>query len=88
MITEFFLKLPLLFLSWLIGLFPLSTGFPQDVHTAASSLGGYLGILSPLVPLDTLATVVGLVFAVELSIFAFKTFKWLFSHVPIIGGKG
>jgi len=88
MITEFFLRLPYIFLNWLISLFPPSTGFPEEVLDAAHVLGGYLGILDPLVPLDTLAVVVGIVFSVELGIFGFKTLKWLFSHVPLIGGRG
>lgn len=88
MITEFFLKIPYFFLSWLISVFPLSTGFPVEVHEAATALGGYLGILDPLVPIETLTTVVGILFSVEIAIFGFKTLKWLMSHVPGIGGKG
>jgi len=88
MITEFFLNLPYFFLSWLIGLFPSSNGFPPEVHTAAAALGGYLGILDPLVPIATLATVVSLMFLVEVSIFGFKSLKWVLSHIPFIGGKG
>jgi len=88
MITEFFLRLPYLFLNWLISLFPVSTGFPPEVLEASHVLGGYLGILGPLVPLDTLAVCVAIVFSVEVSIFGFKTLKWLFSHVPLIGGRG
>lgn len=88
MIIGTLLQIPLVFLNFIVGLFPLSSGFPPEVHTASLALGGYLGILSPMVPLETLATVVGLIFAVELSIFGFKTFKWLFGHVPLFGGKG
>lgn len=88
MIGEFFLKIPYFFLSWLTSLFPVSSGFPQEVHTAATALGGYLGILDPLVPIATLTTVVGIIFSVELGIFGFKTLKWLISHVPGIGGRG
>jgi len=71
-----------------IGFFPSSTGLPDEVHTAASAIGGYFGIWDPVLPLDTLATCVGLIISVELGIFGFKTFKWIISHVPWIGGKG
>lgn len=75
-------------LSWLIGVFPDSTGFPQDAHTAMSSLGGYMGIWSPILPIATLLVLVGLVFSVEIAIFGFKGVKWIISHIPWIGGKG
>jgi len=88
MIGEFFLKIPYFFLTWLIGVFHVSSGFPEEVHTAANALGGYLGILDPMVPIATLATVIGILFSVEIGIFGFKTLKWLMSHVPGIGGRG
>lgn len=76
------------FLTFLIGLFPTGTGFPTAFHTAVTNLGGYLHILDPLVPISTLLTCLTLVFTVEIAIFGFKTFKWIFGHVPLIGGKG
>lgn len=75
-------------ISWLVSLFPHSTGFPDTVHTALSGLGGYLHILDPIIPTDTLITTVGLLFTLEISIFVFKGIKWLISHIPWIGGKG
>lgn len=74
-------------ISFIIGLFPQSTGFPQAAHTAVSSLGGYMGVWSPILPLATLVTVVSLVLSVEVGIFAFKSVKWIISHIPWIGGK-
>jgi len=75
-------------LSWLIALFPTSTGFPTDAHTAMQTLGGYLGIWSPILPITTLGTVVGFVLAGEVGIFTFKGIKWIISHIPWAGGKG
>jgi len=78
-------------LYWLqafISLFPYGTGFPSGFHTAIISLGGYLHILDPLVPISTLLTCVTLIFTVEVAIFGFKTVKWIFSYVPFFGGKG
>jgi len=68
--------------------FPNSSGFPSEVDSAVSFLAGYVGILDPLVPMDTLLQVLTLVIVYELAIFAFKGFRWLFSHVPLVGGKG
>jgi len=74
-------------ISFIVGLFPLSTGFPQAAHTAMTTLGGYMGVWSPILPLATLLTVVTLVLSVEVGIFGFKTIKWVVSHIPWIGGK-
>jgi len=88
MITSAFIDLAYSGLSTLIGWFPMGTGLPIEVHTAVAGLGSYLGLLDALVPISTLATVVGLVFVLELLIFGFKTLKWLGSHIPFVGGRG
>jgi len=76
------------FISSLIGFFPAGTGFPDTVHTAMTSLGGYLHILDPLVPISTLLTCLTLIFSVEIALFGFKTVKCIISHIPWIGGRG
>lgn len=76
------------FLSFIIGLFPTSSGFPEQVHDAFSTLGGYIGLLDVIVPTQTLLWCLLLLFSVEIAIFGFKTLKWLLSHIPFIGGKG
>jgi len=75
-------------LSWLIGILPTSTGFPQQAHDAMAGLGGYLTMWSPILPIATLLTCLGIVFGVEIGIFSFKGIKWIISHIPFIGGKG
>lgn len=75
------------FLSWLISVFPVGTGFPDGIHSAFSTLGGYFHILDPLVPISTLLTCVLLVFGVEIALFAFRTLKWILSYIPFIGGS-
>jgi len=76
------------FLSWIISLFPVGTGFPSEFHTAFTSLGGYVHMLDPLLPIETLLACLTFVFSVEIALFGFKTFKWVISHVPLFGGKG
>lgn len=88
MLTTAIINLGYTLISGLISIFPTGTGFPTGFHTAVTNLGGYLHILDPLVPISTLLTCLTLVFTVEIAIFGFKTFKWIFGHVPFIGGKG
>lgn len=88
MIITLVINLGYQLLNFIIQRFPDSTGFPADAHSAMSSLGGYLGMWSPVLPITTLITCLTLVFSVEISIFGFKTTKWVISHIPQIGGKG
>jgi len=88
MIADALLNFAFNVVSWIIGLLPTSTGFPADVFTAFSTIGGYTQILDPIIPWSTIATTVGLAFATEIDIFGSKTFKWLLSHIPCIGGNG
>ena len=76
------------FLAFLIGLFPTGQGFPTEVHSAFSTLGGYVGLLDPIIPIATMLWCLMLVFGVEIAIFGFKTLKWIISHIPFVGGKG
>jgi len=71
-----------------IAFFPVGSGFPSDVHTSVVWLGGFFGLINDIVPISTLVTAVGIVFAVEIAIYGFKTLKWIISHIPLIGGKG
>lgn len=87
MIATAFLNIAYYILSVLVGNFPASTGFPSQVSTAFSWLGNYLSILSPIVPITTLGITVGIVVGLELLIFGFKTFKWVISHIPFVGGR-
>jgi len=88
MIIDTLLNICYAFVAFLIGLFPDSQGFPPEAVEAAQTIGGYAGIFNPIISVSTLGLTLGLVFAVEIGIFGFKTFKWLFGHIPIIGGKG
>jgi len=87
MIGDFFLNIVYWFLSSIIGFLPNSTGFPPVVVQGATYLGGFVGMLDPIVPMATLATVVGIAFTVEIAIFGFKTLRWFMGHIPFIGGN-
>lgn len=88
MIVTIFLNLVYKLLSGFIALFPVGTGFPTTVHTAFQTLGGYFQILDPLIPIATITAGVLFIFAMEISLYAFRMFKWLMSFVPFFGGKG
>jgi len=76
------------FLAFIIGLLPTGGVFPSEVHSAFSTLGGYVGLIDVFVPVSVLLWCLTLVFGVEIALFSFKTIKWLISHIPIIGGHG
>jgi len=88
MIFDVILKLGVLILQWVVEKLPTSVGFGTDFHTAMSTLGGYVEIWKPILPMTTLASVILIVMGVELAIFGFKTVKWIISHIPYVGGKG
>jgi len=85
MISDFFINLGYYGLSFFAALFPLSAGFPAEVQTAFTWLGGYIGILDPLVPVSTLLTCVSIIFSVELAILSFRILSWVYSKIPFIG---
>jgi len=88
MIANIFIEIAAYLLALITSVLPSSSGFPSGVATAFSTLGAYVGVLDPIVPIDTLRTVLVLLVSIELLIFTFKTAKWVFSHVPLIGGRG
>lgn len=88
MITDIFISLGGYIVGFLIDLLPTSTGFPSAVITASQSIGEHVGMLNPIIPIGTLASVLALILTVEGVIFAFKTAKWVVGYLPVIGGKG
>lgn len=87
MITNAIINLGYYLISFIIGIFPTGGGFGVDIHNSAKMVGGYLDIISPLVPITTLLATTTLLFTFEIGVFGFKTLKWIVSHIPFIGGK-
>lgn len=85
MITTALITTAYYVLGFFLNIFPTSTGFPTEVQSAFSWIGGYVGMLDPLIPIATLSTTVGIVITIELLIFGFKTLSWIFAKIPIIG---
>jgi len=88
MISNAFIALAFTLINGIVSALPQSGGFSPDVLNAAGSLGSYFGMFSPLIPMGTLASAVGLIFAVEIGIFGWKTIKSIVSHIPAFGGSG
>jgi len=88
MIFSAFVYLSAYVLSAIVAILPSGTGFPADVQSAFNTMAGYVQILNTLLPLSTLAAVLVILVAADLAVFAFKTLKWLISHIPFVGGRG
>jgi len=88
MIFSGFVYLSAYLLQFIVGVLPTSAGFPAEMTSAFNLMAGYVQILNTLLPISTLATVLLLLVSVDLAIFGFKTFKWLISHLPLVGGRG
>lgn len=88
MITNLLFNIANILISGIVSLLPNGAGFSPSVLSAAQSIGGYVAIFSPLVPLSTLANAVALCFSVEIAIFGWKTVKSIVSHIPQFGGSG
>jgi len=85
MITTALIYMGVIIVSTIVGLLPTGTGFPSNVSTAINYFAGYVGIVDPLLPLDTLHTIVLLTIGLELAIFGFKMLRWLYKFTPFIG---
>jgi len=88
MITTAFLAIVNYFFQLIVSVFPAGNGFPAQVHTASQQIGGYVGILDPIFPIDTLYQIIILVIVIEIAILGFKSLKWVISHIPFVGGRG
>ena len=87
MITDAIINLAYSVISGLINVFPAGSGFPAEVHPASTAIGQYFTLLSPIIPVSTVATVTGFIFTIEIAIFSFKTLRWLMTYIPFVGGK-
>jgi len=87
MITTAIINLGYAAISFLIGLLPLSVGLPDEVHEAATLIGAYLDMLDPALPVTTLFSCLVLYVSVQIGIFGFRTFRWVMSHLPQVGGN-
>lgn len=85
MITTAFIEMAYIVLGFFLQIFPLSAGYPSEVSTAIQWIGGYVGMLDPIIPRDVLLSTVTIVFVVELVIFGYKVLSWIFSKIPFIG---
>lgn len=88
MITDAIITIAQNVVAALVNVLPNSSGFDPQIISAATTIGGYAGMFSPIVPMSTLAVAVGIGFSVEIAVFGWKTIKSLVSHLPWVGGAG
>jgi len=88
MLTTFIFTIAYNAIAWIISWFPVSSGYPQVVFDAVDTISGYMGLIDKIIPLETLAYCLAIIFSVELLIWGFKTVKWIISHIPFVGGRG
>jgi len=88
MIVSLFIALASLVIDAIVFLLPTGAGFPTEVSTAVTYFASYVGVVDPLLPLDTLHIIILLVIGLEIAVLTFKMAKWLFSHMPYVGGRG
>jgi len=85
MITSFFLDLIRTFVSFMLGLLPSSSGFPEPVMASLSELFQRASSLDSILPMSELFLVLGLIVAFEIAM--------LFTHftfyiVKLVRGHG
>jgi len=88
MITQAIINLAFTLISFFVSKLPDSAGLPTAFHTAATFLGSTLGLIGSLVDLASMLICLTLANGVILGVFGFKTFKWVVSHIPFVGGRG
>ena len=66
----------------LLSLLPSVSAFPAALDSALDSLIGFLIPMNSILPFDTLATVLGLVFAFEIGMLTFKLISFIWEHIP------
>lgn len=87
MIIDALLNLIYYIVSVILFIFPESDGLPSDVSDSLVELGGYVGVLEPILPVTTVATIFALIVTYEIVLFTFKGVMWLWRFVPLIGTK-
>jgi len=74
--------------NFILSVFPDGSGFPSTFTDAVTTFSGYLAILNPIFPYETLLQIIQLVIAYQLIVLAWRGTRWLVSHLPFIGGNG
>lgn len=68
-------------LTALINTLPFFTGLPSGVNSAFDFVHTNMAGLNDIFPLDTLITVFKLILIIELTIFTFKMFIWIYNKI-------
>lgn len=86
MIFDAILLIPATLITFFSSLFPIGS-LPSFVSSAFDTANSSLRLLGSFIPLSDLFTALGFIIALEIAILIFKFFRWVFSHVPLVGGS-
>lgn len=75
----------MLIVATILAVLPIAGGFPDEVTAAVNFFAPYVGIVDPLLPLDTLLRIATLTFALTLGVWTFRGLRWLYQFVPFVG---
>ncbi len=81
MISDLFLNLTYWFISFIIMLFPQHDGLAEQITENLSLFFNYLNKANLLFPVSTIITAFSLIILVEVSIFTFKIYNYIYSLV-------
>jgi len=73
-------------INFIINLLPTGGTWPTEVHSAFTTLGGYVGLMDAFIPVSIMLWCLTTLFGIEMIIFAYKTLNWILSHIPWFGG--
>lgn len=85
MIGDFLLSIPAFILQAILSVLPNSTGVPVEFTNAVYTIWSDLNAFSFIVPVSTIATVLGLAIAYQLGKLVFKIINYLVNKIPFIG---
>lgn len=68
-------------LDFIIGLLPDPTSLPDEMSDAFTQIASYLKKVNHYLPMETIFSIIGLIFAIETGLLLFTVFNWLYNKV-------
>jgi hypothetical protein len=81
MISSILLIIFYSFLSFVIGFFPSWDGWPTAMEDTITTLGVNLGILNKIFPIDTILTILGIMFLLEFGYQNYRIINWILNKI-------
>lgn len=81
MIVQILLDFFFNFLNMFVYLLPDVPELPSGLDSSLTSLGSIVSPVNSIFPLATLFTILSIILVFEASVFAFKTFNWIYNKI-------